>query len=119
MENIAMRTEDLVVIAIRAVAAGAGIAYSVKSEPYYCPQPSAASVARLFAPCQAFDAAMGHSITKQEAVQMGLLKPDQQPASTPGQQPAMPNPAQLVAEDFQTMAQEHATVGVAMPKRAH
>jgi hypothetical protein len=62
---------------------------------------------------------MGHSITKQEAVQMGLLKPDQQPASTPGQQPAMPNPAQLVAEDFQTMAQEHATVGVANFKPKH
>jgi hypothetical protein len=117
METIAMRTEDLVVIAIMAVAAGAGIAYSVKSEPDYCPQPSAASVARLFAPCQAFDAAMGHSITKQEAVQMGLLKPNQQPASTPGQQPATPNPAQLVAEDFETMAQEHATVGVANFKR--
>ena len=109
-----MRTEDLVVIAIMAVAAGAGIAYSVKSEPDYCPQPSAASVAKLFAPCQAFESAMGHSITKQEAVQMGLLKPNQQPA---GQQPAMPTPAQLVAEDFQTMAQEHATVGVANFKR--
>jgi hypothetical protein len=115
-----MRTEDLVVIAAMAVAASTGIAYWVKSEPNYCPQPSASSVATLFAPCQAFDTAMGHTVTMQEAVQMGLLKPYQQPpASTPGQQPATPSPAQLVAEDFQTMAQEHATVGVAMPKRAH
>ena len=56
--------------------AGAGIAYSVKSEPrYYCPQPSAASVATLFAPCLAFDSAMGRRVTKQEAVMMGLLTP--------------------------------------------
>jgi hypothetical protein len=66
METIAMTTEDFFVIAIMAVAAGAGIAYSVKSEPYYCPQPSAASVATLFAPCQAFESAIGHAITKPE-----------------------------------------------------
>lgn len=39
-----------------------------------------ASVATLFAPCQAFDTAMGHKVTKKEAVQMGLLRPDAQPA---------------------------------------
>jgi hypothetical protein len=102
MEIIAMRTEDLVVIAIMAVAAGAGIAYSVKSEPDYCPQPSAASVAKLFAPCQAFESAMGHAITKKEAMQMGLLAPDEQPE---------PPATQLAAG-------EHATVGLAS-KRPH
>jgi hypothetical protein len=102
METIAMTTEDFFVIAIMAVAAGAGIAYSVKSEPYYCPQPSAASVATLFAPCQAFESAIGHAITKKEAVQMGLLTPDEQPEP----------PATQVA------AGEHATVGSAS-KRPH
>ena len=77
--------------------AGAGIAYSVKSEPrYYCPQPSAASVATLFAPCLAFESAMGHRVTKQEAVLMGLLTPAE---------PASPVP--------QLAAKEHATVGAA------
>jgi hypothetical protein len=97
MEIIAMRTEDLAVIVIMAVAAGVGLAYSVKNEPAYCPEPSAASVATLFAPCQAFESAMGHRVTKQEAVQMGLLAPSEQPT---------PPTAQLAA-------QEHATVGVA------
>jgi hypothetical protein len=45
----------------------------------YCPNPSAASVAALFAPCQAFDTAMGYPVSKQEAVRMGLLTPDEQP----------------------------------------
>jgi hypothetical protein len=40
---------------------------------------SAASVATLFAPCQAFESAMGHRVSKQEAVQIGLLTPDEQP----------------------------------------
>ena len=75
---------------------------SVKSEPDYCPQPSAASVAKLFAPCQAFESAIGHAITKKEAVQMGLLTPDEQP-----ERPAT-----------QLAAGEHATVGLAS-KRPH
>ena len=109
-----MRTGDLVGIAIMAFVAGAGIvAYSVKGDPDYCPPPSPASVARLFAPCQAFDTAMGHTVTKQEAVRMGLLKPTDQPALTPAEPPP-PAPAQLVAQDFQIM--EHATVGVAKSK---
>jgi hypothetical protein len=75
-----MKDGDLAAIAIAtAVAAGAGLAvYSVKGTDYYCPPPSAASVATLFAPCQAFDTAMGHKVTKKEAVQMGLLTPDEQ-----------------------------------------
>jgi hypothetical protein len=97
MEAIAMRTKDLAVIATMAVAAGAGIAYSVESERgYYCPQPSAASVATLFAPCQAFESAMGHRVTKQEAVTMGLL-----------------TPAEPTSPAAQLAAKEHATVGVA------
>ena len=98
-----MRTEYLAAIAIAALSTGAAFAvYSVKTDDY-CPQPSAASVAALFAPCQAFDTAMGHAVTKKEAVMMGLLTPAEQP--TP--------PATQLA------AQEHATVGVAMAKRAH
>ena len=92
-----MRTKDLAVIVTMAVAAGAGIAYSVKSEPrYYCPQPSAASVATLFAPCLAFESPMGHRVTKQEAVMMGLL-----------------TPAEPMSPATQLATKEHATVGVA------
>ena len=91
-----MRTEDLPLIVMMAVAAGAGIAYSLKSEPDYCPQPSPASVATLFAPCQAFASAMGHRVTKQEAVMMGLL-----------------TPAEPTSPATQQAAKEHATVGVA------
>jgi len=57
-----------------AIAAGAGLTIKhVRGTDYYCPPPTAASVETLFAPCQAFDTAMGHKITKKEAVQMGLL----------------------------------------------
>ena len=107
-----MRTGDRVGIAIMVASAGI-VTYSVKNDPDYCPPPSPASVARLFAPCQAFYTAMGHTVTKQEAVRMGLLKPTDQPALTPAEPPAAA-PAQLVAQDFQIM--EHATVGVANSK---
>lgn len=75
-----MSTQSLAMIAIAAaVAAGAGHAIrSVGGTDYYCPPPSAASVATLFAPCQAFDTAMGHKITRKEAVQLGLLTPEEQ-----------------------------------------
>ena len=97
MQTIAMRTKDLAVIVTMAVAAGAGIAYSVTSEPrYFCPQPSPASVATLFVPCLAFESAMGRRVTKQEAVMMGLLKP-----------------AEPMSPATQLAAKEHATVGVA------
>ena len=86
--------KDLFVAVIAIVAAVAGLAvYLVKGTDYYCPQPSAAS---LFAPCQAFDTAMGHKVTKKEAVQMGLLKPDEQPSIAPDKPPAAPV-AQLAA----------------------
>ncbi len=117
MKGIAMRDASVAVIALLAATASFGV-YLAKGDDDYCPQPSAASVATLFAPCQAFDAAMGRSITKQEAAQMGLLRSDKPPAATRARQPA-PTPAQLVADDFQTMAQEHATVGMANSKREH
>ena len=47
---------------------------SVRQGDQYCPSPSAASVAALFAPCQAFESAMGREVSKQEAVKMGLLR---------------------------------------------
>jgi hypothetical protein len=71
---------DYIVAGILAGAMVVGLgAYSVRSGDQYCPSPSAASVARLFAPCQAFDSAMGREVSKQEAIQMGLLSPDEQP----------------------------------------
>ena len=54
-------------------------AFVGRSGDQYCPSPSAASVAMLFAPCQAFESAMGRKVSKQEAVQMGLLTPDERP----------------------------------------
>ena len=65
----------LVTVAV-AISLGANWAGSGSS---YCPSTSASSVAALFAPCQAFDTAMGHPVSKQEAVQMRLLTPDQRP----------------------------------------
>ena len=69
MEDIAMKSEYLTAIAIAPFAATVGLAVYVvsSSEPYFCPQPSAASVTSLFAPCQTFDTAMGHAVTKREA----------------------------------------------------
>jgi hypothetical protein len=46
--------------------------------------------------CQTFDTAMGHKFTKKEAVQMGLLKPDDQPSIAPNKPLAAPV-AQLAA----------------------
>ena len=81
MEGIAMKGLFPLGAAILACAVYVGLAvYSVRSTDY-CPQPSAASVTTLFAPCQAFDTAMGRRVTKKEAVGMGLLTPDEQPAS--------------------------------------
>jgi len=77
----------------------------------YCPRPSSESVSALFAPCQAFDTAMGRSVTKQEAVQMALLTPDGKPAAV-GRKELSP-PEEAIAEERQDIAQEHATVGVA------
>jgi hypothetical protein len=62
------------------IAVGFSIGFSsIKAGDEYCPSPSPASVTALFAPCQTFDTAVGHSVSKQEAVQMGLLAPDLQP----------------------------------------
>ena len=64
-----------------AIAAGAGLTIKhLWPTDYYCPPPTTASVETLFAPCQAFDTAMGHKITKKEAVRMGLLTPEEQPS---------------------------------------
>ena len=65
----------LVMVAV-AISLGANWTGSGSS---YCPSPSAASVAALFAPCQAFDTATGRAVSKSEAAQMGLLTPDEQP----------------------------------------
>ena len=71
---------DYLVAALLAGAVAIGLgANSLHSSSTYCPNPSAASVAALFAPCQAFDSAMSHPVSRQEAVQLGLLTPDEQP----------------------------------------
>ncbi len=109
-----MKTQYLAVIAAAALAGIVGSSvYSVRSGDQ-CPQASAASVTALFAPCQAYAAATGPTITAEQAMDMGLpsLAP---PASAPVRQP-VPSPAQVVAEDFQSIAQEHATTGVATSK---
>jgi hypothetical protein len=64
--------------AVGVAAVGAGT-HLTDSGSDYCPNPSAASVTALFAPCQTFDDAMGRSVSRKEAVQMGLLTPDLQP----------------------------------------
>jgi hypothetical protein len=100
-----MKSQFVAAIAIAAIVVGAAWSlHFVKTGDFYCPQPSAASVEKLFAPCQAFDTALGHAVTREEAVRLGLLPNPEQPPLTP---------AQLVAEDHQMLAQEHATVGVA------
>jgi hypothetical protein len=69
-----MKTEYLAAIAIAAFTAGAGLAaYSVRGQADFCPQPSAASVTALFAPCLTFDSAIGP-----EAVRVSLLTPVEQ-----------------------------------------
>jgi hypothetical protein len=75
-----MNSQDLgaALLAICVVGIAVGLS-SIKAGDEYCPSPSAASVTALFAPCQTFDSAMGRSISKEEAVQMGLLTPDLQP----------------------------------------
>src|SRR5215469_2456122 len=84
-----MKGGDLAALTIAiAVAAGAALAiYSVRGTDYYCQPPSPAT---LFAPCQAFDTAMGHKITKEEAVQMGLLTPEEQLATRLAEDSAVP-----------------------------
>jgi hypothetical protein len=68
-------------VALLAIAVGIAVGFSsIKAGDEYCPSPSPASVTSLFAPCQKFVAAVGHPVSKQEAVQMGLLTPDLQPA---------------------------------------
>ena len=64
--------------AVCAVAIGVG-ANSIRSGRNYCPNPSAASVTALFAPCQTVDPSMGREVSKQEAVQLGLLTPEERP----------------------------------------
>jgi hypothetical protein len=74
--------DDYFVAALLIGAAAIGLgANLIHSDGEYCPDPSPASVTALFAPCQAFDTAMGHPVSKQEAIQMGLLTPDEQPTS--------------------------------------
>jgi hypothetical protein len=86
-----MKDRYVAAIAIIAFAAGAGLAVdSVRSQSEFCPQPWAASVTALFAPCQALYGAMGP-----EAVRMALLIHDEEPVPPSDEQPAPP--AKLLA----------------------
>jgi hypothetical protein len=85
-----MRTEYLTAIVLAAFAAGAGMAvYSMRSQSDFCPQPWAASVTALFAPCQVIYSAMGHAgpeavrVSLPEAVRVSLLTPAEQPDLPP------------------------------------
>jgi hypothetical protein len=68
IEDLAMKSQYLVaaLFAVSGVAIGVG-ASSIRSGGEYCPNPSAASVTALFAPCQTFGSAMGREVSKQEA----------------------------------------------------
>ncbi len=76
-----MKSDDLFAVLLVMVAAAISLGANwTGSGSSYCPSPSAASVTALFASCQAFDTAMGYPVSKREAVQMGLLTHDEQPA---------------------------------------
>ncbi len=110
-----MKSQYLATIAIAAFAAGAGFAvHSVRTQAEYCPPPSAASVTALFAPCQTFDTAMGRTVSKPEAVQMGLLTPDERP-SPPATQLAASDRA-LTNGKVATTHTDPVTVGVAIAR---
>jgi hypothetical protein len=68
------------VLVIVAVTISLGATWTGRGSSY-CPSPSAASVTALFAPCQAFDTAIGYPTSRQDAVQMGLLTHDEQPTT--------------------------------------
>ncbi len=94
-----MRTEYLTAIVLAAFAAGAGMAvYSMRSQSDFCPQPWAASVTALFAPCQAIYSAMGHAgpeavrVTLPEAVRVTLPEAVRVSLLTPAEQPDLPPP---------------------------
>jgi len=92
-----VNNRDLAAVVIAVVVGVIGYtSYLVRDHSNFCPGPSAASVASLFAPCQALDTAIGHSVSKQEAMEMGLLVPDEQ---------TLPQAARLAGRD-------HATVGM-------
>ena len=76
-----MNSQDLGAALLAICVVGTAVGLSLMKADEYCPSPSGASVNALFAPCQTFDSAMGRSVSKEEAVQMGLLTPDLQPTS--------------------------------------
>jgi hypothetical protein len=80
IEDLAMKSQYLVaaLLAVSGVVIGVG-ASSIRSGGEYCPNPSATSVTALFAPCQTFDTSMGREVSKPEAVQLGLLTPEERP----------------------------------------
>ena len=75
MEGIVMKDRYVAAIAIIVFAVGTGLAvHSVRSQSEFCPQPWAASVTALLAPCQALYGAMAP-----EDLRMALLIHDEEP----------------------------------------
>jgi hypothetical protein len=73
MQEAAMKDQTLGVIALGVVAVGAAwTVHTLTSTDYYCPGPSASSVVALLAPCQAFNTALGHTVSSDQAVRMAL-----------------------------------------------
>jgi hypothetical protein len=98
-------------VALLAIAVGIAVGFSsINAGDEYCPSPSPASVTSLFAPCQTFVAAVGHPVSKQEAVQMGLLTPDRQP------QPATQLAHNLRSAPLPLRQPQTGTVGLAKPR---
>ena len=93
--NFGVANSQYLGAALLAIAVGIAVGFSsINAGDEYCPSPSPASVTSLFAPCQTFVAAVGHPVSKQEAVQMGLLMPDLRAA------PAVPWPSEALMKSF-------------------
>lgn len=99
-----MKDQHLAVAALACLAIGCGWAvYSMINTTDYCPPPPASSAAALFAPCQAFEPAIGRAVAEQEQANRQLAAAQ----------------AQLMAAGDQLSADEHATVGIAPTKSLH
>lgn len=110
-----MNSQDLAAALLVICAGGVALLDSIKAGDEYCPSPSAASVTALFAPCQTFNSAMGRSVSKEEAVQMGLLTPDLRPKPAP-QLAHTPRSVPLRQPETETVGlAKPETVGLAKP----
>lgn len=94
-----MKSTSLLIAGALTFAVGTAWAVHLERSSKSCPRPSAASVTMLFDPCQAYKEANATD------------KPGTAPAKAP------PTPDQIVSQDFQSLENNHATVGTAPAKR--